>query len=156
MGELLRAQPRVHAPVPEVWQHLGVACAIAASPMGGWNGYAQLPPGSVYRRSAVLHVPVFSLTFGPDPDGWVGFDTGGQYWAVEDDQPGYVPDSWQLVDADGRRVPMQRDREAEAFALSMMRRVHQQLAASLPGPTWTLPRLRRHVERLAEILAVLR
>jgi hypothetical protein len=147
-GALVRAQPDMAIPAREAWEHAGLRCAIVASPMGGWNGYVQLPPGSRWRRTGWLEVPDLgvSLTWGPDPDGWVGFDTGHatDAWAPDDDSPPYLP-SWAA--AAGFTLPP----PAVLAEVAVLRR---RLAASLPGHTiWTLPRLRAAAEQLAERLA---
>jgi hypothetical protein len=151
MGELVRAQPWVLHPARECWVHAGLRCAIVASPLGGWNGYVQLPPGSTWRRRDFLELPVDGLTYGPDPDGWVGFDTGHAWetWAPDDDQPGYMP-AW-LVDQGATPPPG----GAVDHGLQVLRRVRAELARSVPwGVTWTLPMLRARVEALAVRLAV--
>jgi hypothetical protein len=145
MGELVRGQPRMAVPARETWLHAGLRCAIVASPMGGWNGYVQLPLGSRWRWAGWLDVPIDGLTWGPDPDGWVGFDTGHAWdaWAPDDDSPPYQPAWWP-----GPPGPVP---DHIVAALRLLRR---QTATMLGGTTWTLRRLRRKVEDLAERLAV--
>jgi hypothetical protein len=69
---LVSAQPRWMPAAREVWEHAGLRCAIVASPLGGWNGYVQLPPGHPWRRRAG---PIGDLSYGPTAEGWVGFGT---------------------------------------------------------------------------------
>lgn len=70
----------------KTWSHRGLQCMIGRSPFkGAFNGYVQLPSehpayGKHYDQiEADAHG---GLTYGCDPDGWVGFDTlhGGDYW----------------------------------------------------------------------------
>ena len=57
------------------WTHKGVKCALARSPFGSVNGYVR----DVRFGTATyddIDVDVHGgLTYGPDEDGWVGFDT---------------------------------------------------------------------------------
>jgi hypothetical protein len=69
------------------WEAHGLECTIRDSGMGFFNGYVRLPADHVahdatydqINRSIRAHG---GLTYGPDADGWVGFDTGhaGDYW----------------------------------------------------------------------------
>lgn len=69
----------------------GIEWAIMRAPLyGAVNGYARLPAGHPWQRldlqMGAVDVDVHGgITYGPDPDGWVGFDTlhSGDYW------PGY-------------------------------------------------------------------
>jgi hypothetical protein len=86
---------------------------------------------------------------GPDEHGWVGFDTNHAHeaWAADDDQPGYVPDWWL-------RDPVDPNPEATTWALTQMRQLRAQLAASMPRyRMWTLPLLRDRVETWAVLVA---
>jgi hypothetical protein len=139
---LLPAQPHGFPAARDAWTHAGLRCAIVASPMGGWNGYVQLPPAHPWRARAWLDLPD-DLSWGPDSDGWIGFDTGhaGDAWHPDDDHPPYQPSWW----------PWPEPEADMAWAVTELRR---QLAASLGRPLWTLPRLRAAVDALAEQLAV--
>jgi hypothetical protein len=138
---LVPAQPRWMRAARDAWEHAGLRCAIVASPLGGWNGYVQLPPCHPWRARAWLDLPG-DLTWGPDGDGWVGFDTAhaGDAWHPDDDHPPYwpFPDPAQLV---------------PPAALQAIAELRRQLALSIGNQLWTLPRLRGEVERLAERLA---
>lgn len=154
MGELVRAQPPMIMAARETWEHAGLRCAIVASPMGGWCGYVQLPPGSAWRRAGWMEIPLdgpggYPLTWGPDGDGWVGFDTAhaGDAWAPDDDSPPYQPAWWP---ATGQEPPP----ELRASMLEGIARLRRLTAGSLGGTFWTLPKLRAKVEDLAERLAV--
>jgi hypothetical protein len=147
MGALVLAQPDLMVPARDTWQHAGLACAILASPMGGWNGYVQLPPGTPRTIGRYSLPTPLELTYGPDPDGWVGFDTGHPWdvWAPDDDSPPYPP-TWAQVPPAELPVLLPE--------LARMRRRFQQLSAQLPGATtWTLPRLHALVDHFAERLA---
>jgi hypothetical protein len=151
VGALVCAQPRWFPAAREAWEHHGVRCAIIASPMGGWNGYVQLPWGHPWRGRAWLEVPLPGISWGPDDHGWVGFDTGhaGECWAPDDDSPPYVP-GWATPPG----VP-DADAHAEALeaGVALLRTIRATLAASLPGGrTWTLPMLRARVEEWADLV----
>jgi len=72
----------------ERFSHAGLNCEIIQTDMGHWTGYVQTPDdlGPVRWRSdydskhdEVLDAEVDvwgSVTYGPDGDGWVGFDDG--------------------------------------------------------------------------------
>ena len=67
------------------WKHKGVNCAIARSPFGSVNGYVQDSRfGTADYDDIELDVHG-GLTFGPDEDGWIGFDTMhcGDVWPLE-------------------------------------------------------------------------
>jgi hypothetical protein len=148
---LVSAQPRWMPAARECWEHAGLRCAIVASPIGGWNGYVQLPWGHPWRACGWLATPLGDgLSFGPSAEGWVGFDTGhaADAWHPDDDSPPYVP-GWAVEQGWPAEVPV-------ADALERMRALRRQLALSLGGELWTLPRLRAHVELLAELLAAAR
>ncbi|KAA8828143.1 hypothetical protein [Bifidobacterium myosotis] len=56
----------------------GVIWRIAAHPrFFAWNGYVNLPEGHPWRRLEDWQIPADvhgGITYGPDPDGWIGFD----------------------------------------------------------------------------------
>lgn len=63
----------------------GMRYAVCVNPFGGCNGYVQLPTGypTAWDSYDDIHVEVhYGLTYGPDEDGWVGFDTlhSGDAW----------------------------------------------------------------------------
>jgi hypothetical protein len=149
VGELLSAQPRWMPAARESWEHAGLRCAIIASPLGGWNGYVQLPPGHPWRRCEWLGTPLgIDLSWGPDPDGWIGFDTGhaGDAWHPDDDHPPYVPPWWGRLPGAPPFPPPALDQALTEHVRSLRR----QLAQSLGRELWTLPRLRARTEDLAE------
>ena len=149
MGALVVAQPAMARPAREAWERAGVRCAIVASPMGGWNGYVQLPWGHPWRARDWLEVPLPGCTWGPDDRGWVGFDTGHAWdaWAPDDDSPPHLP-AW-LTAGQFLGGPDPEVAQAAAEHLAQLRR---RVAASLPGHrTWTLPRLRAEVELWADL-----
>lgn len=61
----------------------GVACMIAVG--GAVCGYVRLDASHPWRRSPPVGAPV-PLSYGPDVDGWVGFDTLGPpaFWERND------------------------------------------------------------------------
>jgi len=130
----------------EVWEHAGLRCAIVPNrQIGMFNGYVRLPEGDP-RRSGKhddLDMDVHGgLTYGPDPAGWVGFDTGhaGDYWSP-DDLIGYLDESvLRYFGLGGVAGHMQAKLRGAGH--------HDPLANQ-----WTIPRLRAEVEHLAEQLA---
>ena len=71
------------------WEHDDIACRVVKMPMGHYCGYVQLPEGlreDFGREDTSLRVHG-GLTYGPDADGWVGFDTG-HGWDVNLDENG--------------------------------------------------------------------
>jgi hypothetical protein len=62
------------------WTHEGIECAMARSPMIGVNGYVRVPPDVKIPRDEeygyiTLDAPG-GVNWGPDKEGWIGFDTG--------------------------------------------------------------------------------
>jgi hypothetical protein len=147
MGELLSAQPRWMPAARECWEHAGLRCAVIASPIGGWNGYVQLPWGHPWRARGWLDEELLAvgLTWGPSEDGWVGFDTAhaGDAWHPDDDAPPYEPAWW----------PWPAPHELAAEVAEGLARLRRLAAGSLGRELWTLPRLRAKVDQLAEVLA---
>ena len=143
-GALVHAQPRGFPAARETWEHAGLRCAIIAAPIGGWNGYVQLPYGHPWRDCAdFLEVPISGLSWGrPYDDDWIGFDTGhaGDAWHPDDDSPPYQPSWWPLPD------------EVIPGALENMQWLRRQLALSLGRELWTMPKLRAAVDNLAEMV----
>lgn len=84
------------------WSAHGLECATVDSGIGFVNGYVQLPADHVARhatydqinRTIEVHG---QLTYGPDEDGWVGFDTGhsGDHWPGAD-RYGYEQPPWRV------------------------------------------------------------
>ena len=77
----------------ERWVHQGVACGIAPSPATfshAYNGYVQLPVSPVFDEAfkdwmgydKIQVKAPGGLTYGPDPERWIGFDTihGWDHW----------------------------------------------------------------------------
>lgn len=61
------------------WVHDGIECAMARSPMVGVNGYVKVPEGVELPHDEYGYIDLDAhggITFGPDTDGWIGFDTG--------------------------------------------------------------------------------
>jgi hypothetical protein len=62
------------------WVHEGIECAMARSPMNGVNGYVRIPKGVELPRDeeyGLIDLDVHGgVQYGPDQDGWIGFDTG--------------------------------------------------------------------------------
>lgn len=120
----------------ERWQAHGLDCVIA---MGAWApcGYVRLPADDPRRQTDWEGFDVHvhgGLTYGPDQDGWVGFDAGhaGDVWAPDD-----------LIGA----------LEPEMFKAAM---TIQRWHADVPVPwsiTWTMERFRSEVSHLADQLA---
>lgn len=75
------------------WAH-GLECGIAVNPLGTLNGYVRIPKDHPFRFSQQQAFYPFvqvhgGITWGPDDDGWVGWDTlhAGDY--IPDVQNGY-------------------------------------------------------------------
>lgn len=122
----------------EVWVHQGVRCVIRA----GYcclNGYARLPKSmrdwwANEDEAADVLEAHYSITYGPDEDGFVGFDTAhhGDWWAA-DDLVGTIPEEGMML--------------ANTFA-----------KINSKGPysrRWTRERLHEEVELLATQIAAL-
>jgi len=67
------------------WTAHGMRCAVVVNPFGGCNGYVKLPTGypRAWQSYDDINVDAHGgLTYGPDEDGWVGFDTlhMGDWW----------------------------------------------------------------------------
>lgn len=81
----------------EVWQYKGVRCVVRPG-FCSLNGYVCLPTSmrdwwSNYHEANEVLTAHWGLTYGPDEDGFIGFDTGHafDYWAA-DDLIGLIPD----------------------------------------------------------------
>lgn len=96
-------------PPHEYWVSAGLNCCTYATWYGGLNGYVQLPAGhpdlffmqtmqEVFDHPSAYDyasVPVHGgWTYGPDVQGWIGFDTlhGSDYWDI-DTRRRLVPES---------------------------------------------------------------
>lgn len=70
------------------WRHSGLACKLVKNPIGFYCGYVQVPPETIKttrfesrydEMDGVIEADVTAhggITYGPDADGWVGFDCG--------------------------------------------------------------------------------
>ena len=122
----------------EVWDYKGVRCVIKAG-FCALNGYVRLPTKmrgwwkDDNEAGDVLSTHGW-ITYGPDDDGFVGFDTThcNDYWAA-DDLIGIVSDEGM-------------------FTASMLAR---QNSGDEYARRWTRARLRSEVEELAEQIAAL-
>lgn len=169
-------------PAIQLWSHAGLHCAIYWGHCG-FNGYVQLPPGHVEREFAEAYAevkrqdheadpdPLFpwyipsgydaisaethgGLTYGPDEQGWVGFDTS------------HACDDWTEEEIEAVLC------EHDPTSLMDYREKRQLFAAHMPpgfeyGPAgrvakrhglawyrlWTMSELIAEVEGLAEQLA---
>lgn len=126
----------------EQWDSEGIPCAIRPG-FASLNGYVRLPErlrdwwDDTEEASAVLDAHM-SLTYGPDEDGWIGFDTAHycDYWAA-DDLIGHVEPEGMMTAASFARI----NATADAGAIGARR--------------WTKDRLRAEVETLAAQVAAL-
>lgn len=123
----------LRATIVKEWTAYGLLCRMRSG-FGAINGYVQIPHALFTVESAerVLEVH-YGITYGPDDDGWVGFDTvhAGDYWAP-DDLAGLVPPQHMVI------------------ANSM-----RELSTNLSwGRRWTLERLQSETETLAQQVAV--
>lgn len=127
------AEPKPWSEALESWEAYGIPCEIR---MGfiGFNGYVQLPEG-MYRSAQVSEVfeAHWGLNYGPDEAGWIGFDTAhaGDYWAPDDLEP-YMDDVRRMT-------------------ANSMRGMAQRLSY---GRRWTMDRLRKETEALAQQVAI--
>jgi len=161
----------------ETWTHAGIDCAIGHTSLQGrcFNGYARLPDNHPLRRIVDAHAtlrpddPAWrvlenvieesdwglsvhgGLNYGPDDEGWIGFDTAhaGDLWRAEDFLP-HMTDKQRAVFEYMRDnlvgpYPVLRDwydehHPVESFWVERPR-------------LWTLERLRKEVNSLADQLA---
>ncbi len=122
----------------EDWSSEGVRCVIRPG-FCALNGYVRLPEKlrdwwADYDEANEVLSAHFGLTYGPDEDGWIGFDTGHycDYWAM-DDLIGHI------------------DNEGMHAAASFAR-----INAQTPGARrWTREMLRAQCELLASQVASL-
>lgn len=87
------------------WTHVGLDCAMIESGIGFVNGYVRLPSDHLARNASYDQINRTisvhgGLTYGPDDEGWTGFDTGhsGDYWPGSDPKYRYgSPDrTWSI------------------------------------------------------------
>jgi hypothetical protein len=117
----------------EEWEAYGLRCR-ARPGFGSINGYVQIPAELFSPETAEQVLTVhYSVTYGPDDDGWVGFDTAhaGDYWAP-DDLIKYVS-------------------EGEMQFVNEMREMSSRMSW---GRRWTMERLKQETEQLAQQVAV--
>jgi hypothetical protein len=117
----------------EVWEHRGIRCVMRVSPLIGLNGYARIPPEVMPKDTDDVVTAHWGISYGPDEDGWVGFDTGhsGDWWAP-DDVAGWMDD----------------------FHMQIAQRMWNR-AKQLPwGRRWTREKVREHTEQIADQIAV--
>jgi hypothetical protein len=117
----------------EEWTAYGLKCRIAPGFIN-LNGYVQIPT-ELFNQDVAERVLRASggITYGPDENGLVGFDTAhaGDWWAPDD-----------LVSYLGPR--------RMEFANEM-----REMAYGIPwGRRWTMDRLKEETERLAQQIAV--
>lgn len=122
----------------EDWQYKGVRCIIRPG-LGTLNGYARLPTSmrawwTNENEAGDVLAAHCGITYGPDDDGFVGFDTGHafDYWAADD--------LIGIVDDEGLKL-------ANTFA--------EMNSKSPYARRWTRARLREETETLAEQIAAL-
>ena len=88
----------LRATIVKEWTAYGLLCRMRSG-FGTINGYVQIPHALFNEKSAkrVLRVH-FGITYGPDEDGWMGFDTvhAGDYWAP-DDLVEYLPPEYMQI-----------------------------------------------------------
>lgn len=98
-GRLVPLEPlRLDLTFLETWVCEGLVCAVGRNPLSTLNGYVQLPDEHPLRFRSDLKDIVSvhgGITWGPDDDGWVGWDTlhhcdeipgvqTGHHWSLED------------------------------------------------------------------------
>lgn len=121
----------------ETFEHEGLTCGMAYH-LGAYNGYVKLLEDHPYRHADYDDIPVHchgGLTYGPDDDGWVGFDTlhAGDVWGEDE------------ISADELTAEQLRDKSwVSMFSSGEDADVH-----------WTKDKLRSEIKQLAEQLAVL-
>lgn len=120
----------------EEWTAYGVRCCIVPGGVPAFNGYVQIPPELPLGRETVEDVMDShgGVNYGPDDDGWIGFDTAHlrDYWAPDD-----------LISHFDDALAMQ----FAAFQREMAER-------NGGGRRWTMAKLRTETEKLAQQVAV--
>lgn len=115
------------------WTAYGLLCRIKPG-FGALNGYVQIPRQLFSEETAQRVLAVhYGITYGPDDDGWVGFDTvhAGDYWAP-DDLIGLVSDEHLKFANDFREIWKDAEHSRR----------------------WTKDLLKQETERLAQQVAV--
>lgn len=123
LGGIIAARPHD----AEVWQAHGLWCAVIPSPYAGLNGYVRIPEG-VLIDVETLESP--ALTYGPDRDGWVGFDTA-HYWDVWADPDMASSDLTRQLLAHGIKLPLPEEAVAVVWTREKMRDTVEHLAAQV-------------------------
>lgn len=110
-----------------VWRAHGLWCATVPSPLIGVNGYVQLPELLAGVDTDALPAPG-GITYGPDPAGWIGFDTGHGWDVWLDPDVPQSPMAALLADA-GIELPASA--HAQVWTIEKLRAACAQLAAHL-------------------------
>lgn len=118
----------------EEWEAYGLKCRIAPGLLG-FCGYVQLPARLIFGDSNPQDVleAHWGVNYGPDEDGWIGFDTmhAGDYWAP-DDLLGYIDE--EMIPLAMRFIEINRHGPG--------------------GRRWTIAALKEATERVAQQVAV--
>ncbi len=118
----------------EQWEAHGLQCMIVRARGKFMNGYVQLPEShtALGKDYDDIDIDVHGgLTYGPDEDGWLGFDTGhtGDEWSEEELEG--TTGEWDSLGLPSFHIP------------------------SSYGVRWSRAKLHAEVESLAEQLAVM-
>ncbi|MFC4507056.1 MULTISPECIES: hypothetical protein [Streptomyces] len=99
-------------PIKE-WITHGIACKIAPG-FKSLSGYVQLPEElwKVDRIPRDIYVPNHGLNYGPDGDGWIGFDTlhAWDRWSIERIAPYISEDEVQVMRLEETILRGEKDR----------------------------------------------
>ena len=129
-----------------LFTHAGHRCKVRKIEMGHWTGYAQtslsgFTESDLYGHGHRLIEAHGGVTYGPDADGWVGFDTAhaGDLCLNEDGEP------WGTMYVEHGREPTELRRYGSVEACERASDCN----------VWRLKDVREETERLAEQLSLL-
>lgn len=134
----------------EEWTAYGLLCRIKPG-YTSLNGYVQFPPLPLSRETVESIFDVhWGITWGPDADGWIGFDTAHafDYWAPDDLIEHLSPEGFKvamMINELAQGAPYVRrwtyaKLRAETEQLAQQVAVALDLATGIEAPTFTCPR----------------
>lgn len=71
---MMDKQPKSEIETVEEWTHNGVLCKINKHPLGHYTGYVKTYHYESETYPSLPYNVHGGLTYGPDEDGWIGFD----------------------------------------------------------------------------------
>ena len=148
--------------VLDVWRHARLDCIATQNPMGHYCGYVgtnmedpvDVESGMAFTEDMEVPVSVHGgVTYGPDKDGWYGFDTG-HAWDIHLDKNGYViltPTAMSLLPVNALGVSPEDYGEPTGYRKSDIRGFgNDDLRENI---YWTPEKVKEETESLAEQLA---